>query len=134
METEIAIAETEVELSASLHTMSQGLNIEKIIKEETDMSFGEYNGLSPAILLTETNAVSLFLVENMMASLEESHAEYQTLYTSVLSEEEKAESELAINELRADLVSAKEELESPEFRKQYQKSKLILSIREEMDL
>jgi hypothetical protein len=126
--------EFEIALTASLHAMSQGLNLEKIIKEETDMSFSEYNGLSAAILLTETNEVGLFLVDNMVASLEESLVEYQTLDTSVLIEEEKAESEPAINDLRADLASAKEEMESPEFRKQYEKSKLVLSIREEMGL
>ena len=124
----------EVALTASLTAMSQGLNLEKIVEKETDMSFSEYNGLSAAILLAVTNSAGVLLAENMVLSLEQSLTEYETIDTSALSEEEKAATELAIDELRSNLKSAKEELESPEFIKQYEESKLVMSIREEMGL
>jgi len=124
--------EFEVAVTAALAAMTEGIDLEKVVEKETDMNFDEYNGLSAAILMAETEAAGLEFVVNMVAGMEAGLDEYEAIDLTALGQEERAAAEEAAAELRSDLAEAKAEIESPEFREKYEKAMLVLSIREEM--
>jgi hypothetical protein len=120
----------EIAMIAALSAMSEGLNIEKAVKEETDLTFEEYNGLSVAILLSQTEGSVVDMTMAMITSMEESLAVYDNNDKTNMTDDEQE----AYEELRINIAETKAEINSAEFQKQLNQSTMILKIREEMGL
>lgn len=118
----------EVAMTAAIEAMGEGVNIERAVEKETDMSFEEYNGLSLAITLALSEAQGVRFTNEFVSSMEAALAEAESIDESALSEEEKA----AIEEQRSAVVEARAQMESPEFQVQQQRANMVMAIREEM--
>lgn len=118
----------EIAMTATLETMSEGINIQKAVERETDMTFDQYSGLSTAILVAQADAEGVRFTTGFVDSMEQTLAEAENLDQETLSEEEKA----AIDEQRAALAEARAEIDSPEFKKRQEASEMIIAVREEM--
>ncbi|MDA3958312.1 hypothetical protein [Oceanispirochaeta sp.] len=126
--------EFESPVTAALSAMSEGLNLERIVDQETDITFTRYNQLSTAILLVETESMGSNFAMEMISSMEESLAEYESLDKSEMSGEEKEAMDTAMDNMRADLAQAKTEAESAEMQNLYETALMVDSIRGEMGL
>jgi len=118
----------EIAMTATFETMSQGINIQKAVERETDMTFDQYSGLSTAIMVAQADAEGVRFTTGLVDSVEQTVAEAESLDQETLSEEEKA----AIEEQRAALAEARAEIDSPEFKKRQEASEMIIAVREEM--
>jgi hypothetical protein len=118
----------EVAMTASLEAMGEGLDIEKVVEKETELTFEEYSGLSTALLLAQSEAAGVHMTEEMVSAMEDGLGRVDEMDQSELSEEEKA----AIEEQRQALAEAQREIQSEEFQARKAKVQLIESVREEM--
>lgn len=118
----------EIAMTAAIEAMGAGVNIERVVEKETDMSFQEYNGLSLAITLALSEAESVRFTNEFVSSMEAALAEADSIDESALSEEEKA----AIEEQRNAVAEARAEMDSPEFQAHQARADMVMAIREEM--
>ena len=118
----------EIALTAAFETASQGKNLEKIVKKETDMSFEEYNTFSMAIIMIQAEAAGVLLAEGMVEAMEQGLAQFHDMDMSDFTEEQMAD----IEEQRQALVEAQKELESPEYRELKDRMDMVNYIREEL--
>ena len=118
----------EIALTAAFEAASQGKNLEKIVKKETDMSFEEYNTLSMAITMIQVEAAGVLLAQEMVVAMEQGIAQFDDMDMSDFTEEQIAE----IEEQRKALVEAKKEMESPENRKLMDRVDMVTGIRKEL--
>lgn len=120
--------EFESAIVATLQSMGEGINIQKEVEKETDMSFEQYTGLSNAILLTQAELAGLIFTTEMVASMEEGLAQFDEMDQSTLTEEQIA----VMEEQRQALSEAKAEMETLEFQNGMMNAEMILALREEM--
>ena len=120
----------EVAMTAALGAMSEGINLEKVVEQETDLTFGEYSGLSTALMVVQSEAAGLQFTEEIVASMEDGLTRFEDVDESELTEEQKA----ALEEQREALAEAKAEMESPEFQARKQKAEMVIAVREEVGL
>ncbi|MDC7234033.1 MAG: hypothetical protein PQJ58_12440 [Spirochaetales bacterium] len=118
----------EIAMMATMETMSEGINIEKAVEKETDMTYSEYSGLSVAITLALAEAESIRFTTDVVSSIEEALNEAESLDQDMLTEEQKT----ALDDQRTALAEAKAEMETPEFKKRTEKANMVMGIREEM--
>ncbi len=117
----------ELAMTAALGAMSEGLNLENVVEEETELSFEEYGGLSTALMVVQSEAAGLRLTEEMVASMEDGLSQFDDTDPSELTEEQRA----ALDQQRQALEEAKAEMESPEFQARKQKVEMVTAIRRE---
>lgn len=118
----------EVAMTAALGAMSEGINLENVVEEETELSFEEYGGLSTALMVVQSEAAGLRFTEEMVASMEDGLSQFDDTDPSALTEEQRA----ALDQQRQALAEAKAEIESPEFQARKQKVEMVTAIRREM--
>ncbi len=118
----------EVAMTAALGAMSEGLNLENVVEEETELSFEEYSGLSTALMVVQGEAAGLRFTEEMVASMEDGLSQFDDTDPSELTEEQRA----ALDQQRQALSEAKAEMESAEFQARKQKVEMVTAIRREM--
>ncbi len=115
----------EVAMTAAIEAVGAGVNLEQLVERETNLSFDEYGGLSTALMLVQTEAVGVRMTREIVATMEESLSEHESVDQATLSEEEKG----AIEQQRIALDEAREELESPEFVAAEAQMEMIARIR-----
>jgi hypothetical protein len=118
----------EVAMTAALGAMSEGINLERVVEEETELSFEEYSGFSTALMVVQGEAAGLRVTEEMVASMEDNLSQFDDTDPSELTEEQRA----AVDQQRQALAEAKTEMETAEFRARKQKVEMVTAIRQEM--
>lgn len=119
-------------ITAAAQSVAVGKNLEKIVEQETDLSFDEYNALSTQIVVALAQSAAAGMGTEMISSMEDAVAQMEEYDTSSMSDEQKAEFDAQLQEQKAALAEAKVQADSPEMKVQKDQFEMILRVRREL--
>ena len=107
-------------------------DLQKIIEQETDMSYDEYNGLSTSILAALTEGATTSMQAEIVSAMETGLQQAESIDTSQMTAEQKTQLEQQILEQRKALEEAKNQLASPELQAKKERLDMVTRVREQM--